>query len=67
MARTWEQEHLETTLCRFPKYRDADKSWWDVCQEDAAYVRWLLENNDSLDDELRDALEWGVRHAPERF
>ena len=65
MPQTWEQEHLQTTACHFPKHKG--KSWWDVCQEDQPYVSWVLENIEDLDDDLRDALEWGVRHAPMRF
>lgn len=67
MSETWEEEHLRTTLCRFPKYRTAQKSWWDVCAEDAEYVRWILDNVEDLDEELRDALEWGVKFVPEKF
>ena len=65
MSKSWEQLHLEETICYFPKYRG--ETWWEVCQKDASYVQWVVENIEDLDEELRDALEWGIGHAPERM
>jgi hypothetical protein len=62
---SWEEEELRGTECHFPKHRDT--SWYDVCAQDAEYVSWVLENIEDLDDDLRDALTWGVKHVPASF
>jgi hypothetical protein len=62
---SWEEEELRSTTCYFPKHRDT--SWYDVCAKDAEYVNWVLENIEDLDDDLRDALAWGVKHVPASF
>ena len=61
----WEEEHLRSTTCGFPKH--AGEGWYAVIQEDRDYVRWILENIEDLADDDRDALEWGVEHVPDRF
>jgi hypothetical protein len=64
-SRGWEEDYLNETSCLFPKHRD--EAWYNVIQNDRPYVRWLLENVEDMDDDLRDALEWGVDHVPDRI
>lgn len=63
--RSWELEHLETTVCEFPKHRG--DGWVEVIQKDREYVEWLLVNIEDMDDDLRDALRWGVSNIPDRL
>lgn len=63
----WEEKHLMETECRFPKYRSERYSWYQVIQRDRDYVQWILDNVEDLDDDLRDALEWGVTKVPDAF
>ncbi len=66
-GRCWEEDHLNDTLCYFPKHRG--ESWLYVCQEDKDYVHYLLDNVIDPEDneELVDALRWGVNHVPDRL
>jgi hypothetical protein len=63
--RQYFEELLHDQLCFLPKH--ADEPWYDVIQRDLPYVRWLLENFEFKDEELKEALEWGVDNVPERF
>lgn len=67
MPASWEEEHLRTTVCQFPKHKFT--TWYDVCAEDTDYVQWLLDNvlDPEDEEELRDALTWGITHVPTRF
>lgn len=62
---SWEEEHLKSTECAFPKHRG--KSWYDVCAADADYAGWIVENIEDLDEDLKDAIEWGIKHVPASF
>jgi hypothetical protein len=64
MPETWEEEYLRSTVCFFPKHRD--ESWYAVLQDDRNYVIWLLDTKE-LEDDLTDALRWGVQHVPDRI
>lgn len=64
-GKAWEQEYLEAHTCPFKKYRG--EPWMDVIPKDRDYVRWLLENMEELDDELRDCLQWAVDNLPDRI
>lgn len=64
-GKTWEQEYLESHTCAFKKYRG--DGWMDVLAKDRDYVRWLLENIEDMDDELRECLGWGVDHVADRI
>lgn len=66
---SWEEAFLRATLCAFPKYAKEKLSWYDVIQKDRDYVQWLLDNVIDPDDEeeLRDALSWGVSFVPDRI
>lgn len=57
------KETLAKTMCRFPKYREREWSWWKVLERDPEYVSWILENIEDLDDDLREALEWGAANV----
>ena len=61
----WEQTYLDTHTCPFRKYRG--DGWIQVIQLDRDYVRWLLENLEDMDEELREALTWGVEYVPDRI
>lgn len=65
MSSNWETEYIQTTECNFPKH--AGEMWYDVIQRDREYVRWLLGNIEDMEDDLRDALEWGVEKVPDRI
>jgi hypothetical protein len=65
MSRGWEEDYLNETTCHFPKH--AEESWYAVIQADRRYVRWLLENVEDMDEDLRDALQWGVDRVPDRI
>ena len=65
MSRGWEEDYLNETVCNFKKHED--EPWYIVIQNDRSYVRWLLENIEDMDDDLRDALEWGVDRVPDRI
>lgn len=65
MATSWEEDYLTSTACRFTKH--AGEFWYDVIQRDRDYVRWILENIEDLDEDLRDALGWGVERVPDRI
>jgi hypothetical protein len=64
MPSSWEEEHLRSTICFFPKHKG--ECWYNVVQNDRDYVSWLLENKEFDDDDAA-ALEWGVEHVPDRF
>lgn len=61
----WEEDHLKSTTCNFPKHRG--KSWYDVCALDAEYAEWITENIEDLDEDLCDAIKWGIKNVPMRF
>jgi hypothetical protein len=63
----WEETHLLATTCHFPKWKG--DSWYHVCAKDADYVQWLLDNvlDPDDDEELRDALAWGIKNVPASF
>lgn len=60
---SWELDTITTTECRFPKHRG--KTWYDVIQRDRSYVEWVIREIEDLDDDLRDALRWGVERVPD--
>lgn len=62
---SWELETLKESLCSFPKHDG--ETWYDIIQRDHGYARWAVENIESMDDELREALQWGIDHVAERF
>lgn len=66
-GRGWEDDYLNEEICRFPKYREDSLTWYAVIQRDRSYVRWILENVEDLDEELRETLQWGVDHVPDRI
>jgi hypothetical protein len=62
---TWEETVLRETVCNFPKYRG--QTWYDVCARDADYAEWILGNIEDLNEDLKDALTWGIHNVPMRL
>lgn len=54
-------EQLLNEICELPKYRGENRTWSWVCENDPRYVKWLVENFEELDEDLREALEYGIR------
>ena len=61
----WEESILRSEVCRFPKHYG--EMWYDVIASDLAYAEWILENVEDLDEDLFDAITWGVRNVPEKI
>jgi hypothetical protein len=59
---SWEEDHLRSTECHFPKHRG--ESWWRVCAIDVEYAQWIIDTIEDLDEDLKDAIEWGIKHVP---
>lgn len=53
------RQTLETTACHLPKYQD--EPWADVVKQDRGYARWV-SNTLTLDEDLAEALAWGVEN-----
>lgn len=47
---------FEDMVCKFPKYKDMEMKWIDVCKSDSSYVEWLLGSGKISDDKLIDGL-----------
>lgn len=61
----WEQSYLDSHTCAFKQHRG--EGWVSVIQRDRDYVRWLLDNIEEMDEELRECLAWGVDNVPDRI
>jgi hypothetical protein len=54
-------------MCFFPKH--SGESWLYVVQEDRDYAQWVLDNvlDPDEEEELCDALKWGIANVPDRL
>lgn len=59
---SWEEQQLRDTICNFPKHRG--DTWYRVCAIDSEYAEWITENIEDLDEDLCEAIKWGVKHVP---
>lgn len=61
----WTLDDLKDGVCYLPKHHG--ETWYDVIQRDQAYVEWLVDEYEDLDDELREMLQFGLKHVPTRL
>jgi hypothetical protein len=54
--RQFHRETLANSECRLPKHRG--QSWLWVVEHDEEYARWVLENIEDLDEDVRESLEY---------
>lgn len=54
-------EQILNEICGLPKYRGENRTWSWVCESDPRYAKWLVENMEELDEDLREALEYALR------